>query len=336
MKEFKKVNKVFIKSNNTTTKIFNRYLFCLLAFVLLIIICNLIYLSPMNILNLLKGLLISFITCIIVEYIFSLNKKNKDIRAMLFKEQILSISILLGLFSINSNLLTTIIASIITIVIKNIFKNITLSSALYGILFTLITNHILNPIDTPLYNLSKLSYIDTFDNIVKPYGTILSYALGLKNIYLSPILSIAAFVYLFHKKSIKYNIVFSYILTFSFIMLMYGIFNGMNVWYVFFQLTTGNILFLTVFCSIDYPRTPITLEGQTVYGIILGIISSILRFIVPELSIVITFILGPLLLTKIINAISFKLKYNQKFYYMVLSFALILKIITIIILNIIK
>ena len=38
MKALKKVNKVFIKSNNTTNKIFNRYLYSLIPFIILIIL----------------------------------------------------------------------------------------------------------------------------------------------------------------------------------------------------------------------------------------------------------------------------------------------------------
>ena len=38
MKEFEKVNKVFIKSNNTVSKIYNRYLFSLISFNLINII----------------------------------------------------------------------------------------------------------------------------------------------------------------------------------------------------------------------------------------------------------------------------------------------------------
>ena len=37
MREFKKLDRVFIKSNNTTNKIFNRYLYCLIPFILLIL-----------------------------------------------------------------------------------------------------------------------------------------------------------------------------------------------------------------------------------------------------------------------------------------------------------
>ena len=38
MREFKKLDRVFIKSNNTTNKIFNRYLYSLIPFILLILI----------------------------------------------------------------------------------------------------------------------------------------------------------------------------------------------------------------------------------------------------------------------------------------------------------
>ena len=107
--------------------------------------------------------------------------------------------------------------------------------------------------------------------------------------------------------------------------------NHMNIWYLFFQLTTGNILFLSVFCLGDYPKTPITTEGQVIYGIILGLITSILRFIIPELSVILPLILGPILLTKKINNISFKLKYSRKYYYTILTTSIIIIITTILI-----
>lgn len=334
MKEYKTENKVFIKSNNNTTKIFNRYLYCLLPFILLIIIYNLIWGTNAHIINLLKSISISLIICLLIQYIFNLIKKENNIIKLFLEDRILTISIILGLFSINSSLLIIILSSVVTIIIKNIFKNTFVSSSLYGILIILISSYFNNDINTPLNNLKELSYIDTYTNIIKPYGSILDYTIGLNNIYLSPILSIISFIYLFNKKSIKYNIVVSYILTFSFVMLIFGLFNDMNIWYLFLQLTTGNILFLTVFCLPDYPNTPITGEGQIIYGMILGLITSIFRFIIPELSVVISLILGPILLTKIINKISFKLKYNKKFNYLILFISMFLVLITTIILNI--
>ena len=334
MREFKKVNKVFIKSNNTTTKIFNRYLFCLIPFILLILIYNSIWGNITEITNLIKSISISLLASFIVQYIFNLTKKEKNISKILLEDKILTISIIIGLFSINSSIIVIIISSLISIIIKNLFKNITISSSLYGILIIIVSSYFTNNLDTPLSNLKDLLYIDTYDNIIKPYGNILTYSIGLSN-YLSPILSIIAFIYLFHKKSIKYNIVFSYLLTFMITMLSFGLINNMNIWYLFFQLTTGNLLFLLVFCGTDYPHTPTTSEGQMLYGTIIGLLTSILRFVIPELSVVITLILGPIILTKMINNISFKLKYNKRFFYLILLATLFLVAIANIVINII-
>ena len=190
--------------------------------------------------------------------------------------------------------------------------------------------YLLNIFDTVLFD-----FINTYDNIITPYGNIIEYILGITKYYLSPILSIIAFIYLFHKKSIKYNIVFSYILIFIFVMLIIGLFNDMNIWYLVFQLTTGNILFLLIFTGVEYINTPTTEEGQIIYGIILGLITSILRFIIPELSVVIPFIIGPLLLTKLLNKISYKLKYNRVYYYSIITICIVSVIISTIIINII-
>ena len=335
MKEFKTLNQTFIKSNNQSSKIFNRYLYSLIPFILLIIISNLINKSFSTITNILVSISISLIVSIITQYIFNIKNKEKDITKILKEDNVLTISIILGLFTINKPILVIIFSNIISIVMKNISKKITISSSLYGILFIILYEYITNDLDTPLTNLSNLSYIDTFNNVVKPYGTILDYTLGLTPYYLSPILSMFIFIYLFNKKSIKYNILLTYTITFSFIMLIIGMLNNMNIWYLFFQLTTGNILFLSVFCLGDYPITPITTEGQVIYGIILGLITSILRFIIPELSVILPLILGPILLTKKLNTISFKLKYNHKYYYTIITTCIVITIITTIIINII-
>ena len=335
MKEFKTLNQTFIKSNNQSSKIFNRYLYSLIPFILLIIISNLINKSFSTITNILASISISLIVSITTQYIFNMKNKEKDITKILKEDNVLTISIILGLFTINEPILVIIFSNIISIVMKNISKKITISSSLYGILFIILYEYITNDLDTPLTNLSNLSYIDTFNNVVKPYGTILDYILGLTPYYLSPILSMFIFIYLFNKKSIKYNILLTYTITFSFIMLIIGMLNNMNIWYLFFQLTTGNILFLSVFCLGDYPITPITTEGQVIYGIILGLITSILRFIIPELSVILPLILGPILLTKKLNTISFKLKYNHKYYYTIITTCIVITIITTIIINII-
>ena len=335
MKEFKKVDKIFIKSSNTTNKIYNRYLYSLIPFVLFTIIYNLIGDKQDIAINIIKSLLINISTCILVQYIFNLIKKDKNIIKIFKEDNIITIGIILSLFSINSNIYTMIISSIISILAKNLIKSTNTSASLYGILLIILSSYYNNAINTPLTNLKDLSYIGSYNNIIKPYGTILDYIIGTNNIYLSPLLSLLAFIYLFHKKSIKYNIIFSYIITLSSIMLLFGLLNNMNIWYSFFQMTTGNLLFLSVFCLTDYPNTPATGEGQIIYGIILAILTGILRFIIPELSTIIALIIGPLLLTKLINKISFKLKYNKKTYYTTIIILTIISIITTFMLNII-
>ena len=333
MKEFKKVNQTFIKSNNQVSKIFNRYLYCLIPFILLIFIYDLIWGTSKIAIDLIITISLSVITSTITQYIFNIIKKEKDFVKIFKEDNILTIGVIIGLFSIGIPIPVIVISNIISIVIKNISKKITISSSLYGILFIILYQYFTNNLDTPLTNLSNLSYINSYDNIVKPYGSILNYTLVLTPYYLSPILSIISFIFLFNKKSIKYNIVITYILTFAFVMLVTGMLNDMNIWYLFFHLTTGNILFISVFCLGDYPITPVTTEGQVLYGIILGLISSILRFTIPELSIIIPLILGPILLTKVINKLSYKLKYNRKFYHMIMIISVISVVIATSIIN---
>lgn len=335
MKEFKKVDKVFIKSNNTVNKIINRYLYCLIFFIFFIIIYNLIWGNITIITSIIKSITISLITSIIIEYLFNIKSDNKKLSKILFENQVLTISIILGLFQTSLHIPNIIIASLITIIIKNLTKTRTIYATLYGLLFIILSKYYINNFDTPLNNLANLSYQNTYENILLPYGNLLNYILGTTKYYLSPIASIVAFIYLFHKKSIKYNIVFSYILTITFIMLFIGIFNNMNIWYLLFQLTTGNLLFLSVFILPDYKITPTTEEGQRIYGIILATLTCILRFIIPELSVIITLIIGPILLTKLLNNISFKLKYNYKYYYTILTISILLVVITTIILNVV-
>ena len=158
--------------------------------------------------------------------------------------------------------------------------------------------------------MSKLLNTDIFTYESLITLPIKDYLIG--TIYLSPIISLLAFLYLFYKKSIKYNVYISYTLTFAFIMFIYGVLNNM-LWFTCFALATENILFLSAYVLPDYKATPTIKETSIIYGIILGIISSIIRFIIPSLSVIIPMILG-LLLTKPLDNISAKFKYNKKLY----------------------
>lgn len=301
-------SRVFIKSNNNYSKIINKYNISLVIFTLITIIINLIIDNKELVFSLLKSLLISFIFTSIITYIFNIIKKEYQFFKIYTKDYTISISIILAFFGINTNTYILITAIFITILIKKIIKNINISSSLYGILLLVSYKYINNDLNISLDILKS----STYKEVIELGGGITNYLFGIN--YLNPILSIICFIYLFRHKSIKYNLVFSYIITFFTIMLFYGIFSGIGLWFPIYTLLTDWIIFLSIYTLTDYKMTPMISEGNTVLGIVFGIISSILKLIIPSLSIIITFIIGPLLLTKVIDKLSPKFKYNNKLY----------------------
>ncbi len=301
MKEFKTLNQTFIKSENSTKKIWKRYAISLLFYIIPILIYFLITNKTNLLLNLIKSIFISITISIVIQYLINIIKKEHSFKKIFEEDNIIQISLILGFFLQNETILISLLTILITLIIKNSIKNINLSSVLYGLLFIKLYHLYQQDLITPLTNLKELNYTGTYQEIVS--GGIISQLIGSNYYYLSPIISIIVFIYLFHKKSIKYNVVISYILTIFMIMLIYGLFNNMSIWYVFFQITTGNILFLSIYCLSDYGITPVIGKSQITYGTILGILTVILRFIAPEFSVIIVLILGPLFLTKILDKI---------------------------------
>ena len=321
--------KVFIKSNNDYNKIINKYNISLILFTIITIIINLLIGNKELTISLLKTLFISFTFTSILTYIYNIIKKQSNILKMYTNDSIISISIVLALFSVNTNIFILLLAILITIIVKNTFKNINISSVLYGILIITLYKYFNNNMNISLDILKTL----TFKEVIKLGESITNYLFGIT--YLNPIISIMSFIYLFYHKSIKYNLVFSYIITFILIITLYGILSGIGIWLPIYELLTDYLIFLSIYTLTDYKMTPTISEGNIIYGIILGIISSILKIIIPSISIILTFILGPLLLTNIIDKISPKLKYNNKLYFEMISIIIVVVIIALIIITIV-
>jgi len=314
MRKFKVVNKIFARSSNETYKILSRYTLSLFSFILFLGCYHLFKEEYESILNLIKTILITSVISIFVQYLINFSRRKKEIMVIFKEDNVLATALIISLFTYKEKIIIIVMATLITGIVRMLNKNINISSSLYGILFLLIYQQFYSHIDTPLVNLSNMMYYGTYHEVVTLYGGLRGFLFGTNLYYLSPILCLLSFIYLFYKKSIKYPLVVSYISTFAIGMFIYGLFKGMNIWFVFFQITTGNILFLSIYALTDYKTTPVTQEGQTIYGLLLGTLTIILRFIVPELSVVIPLILGPILLTKYLDNISYKLKYNSKFY----------------------
>jgi len=297
--------KVYIKSSNNSQLIIARYTYTLIVFAILSLIINLIIGNKLLVISFIKSLLITIITTSIVKYIINIIKKKYNLLDIYTKDTIIAIAIILAFFGLNTNIYILIIASIITIIIKSFSKSINLSSALYGILIIIIYNTYILNIETPLTILSN----QTFEELLAYSGGIINSLFSIE--YQSPLLSIIMFIYLFYKKGIKYNIVIYYVLIFILSILLYDILNS-HIWLVYFQLLTTPLFFLTTYTATDYKCTPTIGETQAIYGSILGLITTILYIFIPAISIPLSIIACSLLLTKPLDKLSPKIKYQKK------------------------
>lgn len=297
--------KVYIKSSNNSQLIIARYTYTLIVFAIISLIINLIIGNKLLVISFIKSLLITIITTSIVKYIINIIKKKYNLLDIYTKDTIIAIAIILAFFGLNTNIYILIIASIITIIIKSFSKSINLSSTLYGILIIIIYNTYILNIETPLTILSN----QTFEELLAYSGGIINTLFSIE--YQSPLLSIIMFIYLFYKKGIKYNIVIYYVLIFILSILLYDILNS-HIWLVYFQLLTTPLFFLTTYTATDYKCTPTIGETQAIYGSILGLITTILYIFIPAISIPLSIIACSLLLTKPLDKLSPKIKYQKK------------------------
>ena len=309
MNEYVMKHKAYIKSHNSVKKIMDKYTISLILFILSAIIINLFLKDNNQVLALIKSLTISLIVTSILAYLINIFRHKNNFMLIYTEDNVHLLALIIGLFAIDINIYILIFAIVISLIIKNIFININISASLYGILVILLYKYFTGNLITPLTELHKSMYMLSYNEMIELGNGLSNYLFDF--IYLSPILSIIAFIYLFHKKAIKYHLVFSYILTVLVLMIIIGLSKNFNIWFAFFQLITGNILFLTVYTLTDFKVSPTIKEGQRLYGIILGIITVILRLIIPEFAVIIAIILGSNFLVKPIEKLSPKLKYRK-------------------------
>lgn len=295
----------FIKSNNKTRKIMLNLLLALIPIILFAIYKNGIvpYIhGKTDIYGLFYPLifvLIGTFTSFFVELIY-----YKIIKRAPFKDKY---SIFPGLFlslllpfkiPIYALIIGASVASISKIIFggfgKNIFNPALIGYvfvvACYGAYFT--TNYYFNNYEldtissaTPLTNASMVSGIGEYSSLVKPYG-------GLKNFFLgmipggmgevSSILCLAALVYLTATKTIKWRIPIAYLSTVFLITFSIGRLLGQGMYYPLFHLFSGGLMFGAIFMATDPVTSCVTPIGQVFQGIFLGILTVILRFMNVE------------------------------------------------------
>jgi len=166
---------------------------------------------------------------------------------------------------------------------------------------------------TPLSN--AVSGIGSYETLISPYGSLWDFFLGTIPGSLgetSSALCILGFIYLTITKVIKWKIPTTYILTVFMMTYMIGSINELGVWYPLFQVFSGGLMFGAIFMATDPVTSPTTPIGQILYGIGLGILTVIFRYLTPFPEGVLTSILTMNMLVFIIDKIGAKARFNFK------------------------
>ena len=311
MTNFITANKTYVKSTNSIKKINITYLYTLITFTIYYFIYYLFLKDYSHIIASSKSLLVLLITAIIFEYLSRLIDKSSSSSSLL---NTISISLIIFLLTNHLNILVSLISLLISLIIKKTTKNSFLSSTLYGLLFALIYQYATNtPSILPI--LIEESSKGFLKFLLMPP--------------ISPIISLASLFYLFHKKVLKYPLVFSYFLTYLLVILSYNLLKGTEIFQILNILISNNILFLSIYCLADSYKSPTIFEGELIYGIILGLITSILSPIIPELSAIITIIIGSFIFVKPLDKLSIKLKYQENTFSKTIYVLVFLSLLTI-------
>ena len=301
----------FFKSKNSTHRIMLNLFIALLPIILFSFYKNGIVVYQNNktdifgmfypLLFTLTGIVTSFLTETLYTYIF-LKKRGKELRTSILN----SFSIFPGLFvslflPLNTPIEILIFGCVVAIIIGKMlyggFGHNVFNPALIGVLFALtcygsiitqnggyINKYELDTIGsaTPLTNYKLVEGIGTYDNVVKPFGSLGDFFIG--NIPGGPgevcsFLIILAFIYLVFTKVIKWKIPVIYVGTVFIMTTIIGSINGLGLWYPTFSILSGGLLFGAVFMATDPVTSPTTSVGQIIYALFLGILTVTFRYL---------------------------------------------------------
>lgn len=280
-------------------------------------------------------ILISTLSTFIFETVYGLLFLKRNIKDLIKNTYSIFPGLFLGLIlPINTPIIILIIGSFVSSIIAKMlfggFGNNIFNPALVGRLFIItvyaivigksggyLNSYELDTISssTPLTNASTLSGIGTYDVLVKPYGSLLNFFIGTIPGAVgetSALLCLLAFAYLTFFKVIKWKIPVTYILTVFAITYVIGGINDQGIWYPLFQIFSGGLMFGAIFMATDPVTSPVTPIGQVLYGMFLGILTVIFRFLTPFPEGVLTSILTMNMFVMILDKIGSLARFNFK------------------------
>lgn len=344
MKDFHMYSGPFIKSNNSAKKIMRNLFIALLPIILFSFYKNGIipYLNHkttfIEMFYPLLFILIPTLSSFIIELLYALiflKKKNSELKEYLSESFSLFPGLFLGLIlPINTPISIVIFGSFMATVFGKLlyggFGNNIFNPALIGRLFVIATYAVvistnggyLNSYEvdtisssTPLSNASVVEGIGNYETLVEPYGNLGNFFLGTIPGAMgetSALLCLAALIFLSFTGVIKWKIPVTYILTVFGITYIIGSINNLGIWYPLFQILSGGLMFGSVFMATDPVTSPVTPIGQVLYGLFLGILTVIFRYLTPFPEGVLTSILTMNMFVFIIDRIGAKARFKFK------------------------
>ncbi len=342
MKEFHLHTGPYIKDKNRTSKMMFHLLIALIPIIIFSFIKNGVIpfvkdkTDFIGLIYPLIFILISCLTTILTEILYvriCLGKKGHNLKTYIMH----SYSIFPGLFlalvlPINTPIYALIIGGIIATIIGKMlyggFGNNIFNPALIGCLFVMtiyggvistnggyLNSYEIDTISsaTPLSNVALVDGIGTYNTLVRPYGSLWDFFLGTIPGALgetSALFCILGFIYLTITKVIKWKIPVIYVATVFAITYMIGSMHGLGIWYPLFQILSGGLMFGAIFMATDPVTSPTTPIGQVLYGLFLGILTVIFRYLTPYPEGVLTSILTMNMFVFILDRIGSKARFN--------------------------
>lgn len=345
----------FIKSKNKTSRIMRNLFISLIPIIIFsfykngILPCTKGYIGILEMFYPLIFILIGMLSSLLVEeiYLFVFSKKRGQ---DLIDAVINGYSYFPGLFlslilPINTPLSVLFIGTIFAIIIGKMvfggFGNNIFNPALIGCIFIMVSfgtaisanGGYLNKLEldtissaTPLTNVSIIDNIGSYDTLVKPYGSLLDFFVGTIPGSVgetSALICLISFIFLALTKTIKWRIPVTYISTVFIMTFIIGAFNGVGIWYPLFEILSGGLFFGAIFMATDPVTSPVNKESQIIYGILLGFITVLLRYLTSYPEGVMTSILLMNALVYFLDKKTSKLRFNIKKYYIILAIILI-------------
>lgn len=175
---------------------------------------------------------------------------------------------------------TSIIYIVIALISSNLISTLLLKKTNKKILNTVVLSKIIIMVLNGM-TLDYSNVLNTYVNLVGNNNELLKIIISSNEFYPVSLLSIVGFIYLVKRKAIKWRIPLVYVITFLAIIYVIGGMNNLGLGYPIFEVLVDSIIFISIYLAANNETSPVTPIGQVMYGLFLGILTVIFKYLIP-------------------------------------------------------